>query len=115
MANFPTVRPAATPAVVAKRKWKPTSTREFAFSSSASVKLRQQRSVLAGAAVVDVMQKRKWSPPVNLRRISAGARTRQGCLCDLKNLTITAGAQLGYECPPGWMKVLTGTGPFAEG
>jgi len=42
-------------------------------------------------------------------------RTRQGCLCDFMNLTISLGAQAGYTCPPGWMKVLTGTGPFVDG
>ena len=32
----------------------------------------------------------------------------------LKNLTISVGAQVGYTCPPGWMKVLTGDGPFVD-
>ena len=46
---------------------------------------------------------------------SARPRPPQGRSCALKNPTILAGAHAGYTCPPGWMKVLTGTGPFADG
>ena len=77
IAKLPTLRPTCTPVVQAKRKWKPTTTRESAFSSSACVKLFQHRWVLAGTDVVDVMQKRKWSCPVNRRRISAAAPPRR--------------------------------------
>ena len=61
IANFPTLRPTCTPVLQAKRKWKPTSTRDSAFSSSACVKLFQHRSAPAGTDVVDAMQKRKSS------------------------------------------------------
>lgn len=80
IANWPTLRPTLTPVSIAKRKWKPASTRDSAFSSSASLNESQHRSVPGGAEVVETMQNGKTLLPVNLRRISAAVPPSRLCV-----------------------------------
>ena len=69
-----------TPVVIADRKWKPTSTRDSAFSSSACVNESQQRSLPDGTEVVETMQNPNLFVPVKRRRISAAAAPRRLCV-----------------------------------
>ena len=68
------------PVSIAKRKWKPTSTRDSAFSRSACVNDSQHRAVPDGVDVVETMQNGKRLVPVNRRRISAAAPPSRLCV-----------------------------------
>ena len=77
IAKSPTARPTSTPVSIAERKWKPTSTRDSAFSSSARVKEGQHRCVSDGVEVVEIMQNGNAFVPVNWRTTSAAAPPRR--------------------------------------
>jgi hypothetical protein len=80
IANLPTSRPTSTPVSIAERKWKPTSTRDSAFSSSAWVNESQHRCVPDGVEVAETMQNGNRLVPVNRRRISAAAPPSRLCV-----------------------------------